>query len=259
MNHLRLLPLIVSALIFSVASRSDAQTAATTPPQTYTSQFSGIRFVLVPAGKFIMGSENGEPDEKPVHEENISETFYMSVTEVTQEQWDRVMGRKMPNRSFHREPNKKSLPIENVSFGKAKAFCEELSKTEGRKCRLPTEAEWEYACRAGSSTDFCTGTGPDALADLAWCVANSGGVTHEVAQKKPNAWGLFDMHGNVWEYCDTSYFDRYDMKRFNSMRTVVRGGSYDSKTEDCRSANRWCQTNIAQRKDVGFRIVMAAK
>ncbi len=260
-NSLALLAVtsVVAIAALTLVVAQTAPPAGQAPPPAYVSQYSGIQFALIPPGKFVMGSENSEPDELPVHEENITQPFYMSIWEITQEQWNKVMGNKMPERSQHREKGKPRLPVENVSIGKARAFCEELSKIEGRKCRLPTEAEWEYVCRAGTTTLYSAGNSPTELAEVAWFTENSGGQTHEAGLRKPNAWGIFDMHGNVWEYCDTYYFDRYDMKRNNSMRMVVRGGCFDSRSDECRSANRWTQSNTAQRKDVGFRIVLEVK
>jgi len=227
-------------------------------PPVFFSKYSGIKFVLIPAGNLTMGSDHGEPDELPVHEEFITKPFYMGVTEVTQEQWDKVMGLKMPDRSAHKEKGKPNLPVENVSIGKCRAFCEELSKAENRKCRLPTEAEWEYACRAGTTGEYSCGNSATELVEAGWSVENSGGSSHEVGVRKPNPWGLYDMHGNVWEHCDTYYFDRYDIKRNNSLRLVVRGGAYNSRADECRSANRWAQSNTAQRKEIGFRVVIEA-
>lgn len=225
----------------------------------YVSPSTGIQYALVPAGRFVMGSNKGNPDELPVHEEVISTPFYLGIFEVTQEQWQNIIGDKYPNRSAHKDPTNLRLPMEYLSLAKARAFCEQLSGKEGRLCRLPTEVEWEYACRAGSTTAYCSGESSDDLARVAWYADNAASQTHEVGQKQPNAWGLFDMHGNVWEWCETRYFNRYDRHLNSSGTWVARGGAANSPAQDCRSAKRSALQNLAQKKDVGFRVLMEIK
>ncbi|MGA2265172.1 MAG: formylglycine-generating enzyme family protein [Phycisphaerae bacterium] len=166
-----------------------------------------MKLVLIPAGKFMMGSPAGEADrhanEGPQHEVTISKPFYMGVTEVTQEQYEQVMG-KNPSH-FKGAQN----PVESVSWNDAAEFCRKLSKRTGQAVRLPTEAEWEYACRAGAGTRYCFGDAEAELGDYAWHHDNSEGTTHPVGQKKPNVWGLYDMHGNVMEWCADWYSDSY--------------------------------------------------
>ena len=228
-------------------------------PKTYISPSTGIQYVLIPPGKYQMGSEKGNPDELPIHEEVIAQPFYMSTCEITQEQWERTIGDKYPNRSFHKEPTSKRLPVEFVSLAKAREFCVVLTAKEGRQCRLPTEVEWEYACRAGSTTEFSSGDSGADLAEVGWSAENSASTTHEVGTKKANAWGLHDMHGNVWEWCETRYFTRYDRRLFGSGTWVARGGSAFNPAKDCRSAKRHALDNLSQRKEVGFRVVMEIK
>ena len=121
-----------------------------------------------------MGSNKGNPDELPVHEEVITTPFYLGIYEVTQEQWQNIIGDKLPNRSAHKDPTNLRLPMEYLSLAKARAFCEQLSGKEGRLCRLPTEVEWEYACRAGSTMAYCSGESSDDLAKVAWYADNAG-------------------------------------------------------------------------------------
>jgi formylglycine-generating enzyme required for sulfatase activity len=151
----------------------------------------GVTMKMAPirAGKFMMGGGMFQ------REVTLSKPFYMGVYEVTQAQYEAVMG---ANPSRYKGPTN---PVESVSWDEAAEFSKKLSEKAGRAVRLPTEAEWEYACRAGTQTAFSFGDDPLALGDYAWHGRNSGDTTHPVGQKKPNAWGLFDMLGNVAEWC----------------------------------------------------------
>jgi len=265
MQHRSVIVFGLSSILFlitgpAVWSQNPAPPAADAVlPKKYVSASTGIEYALVMPGKFMMGSEKGKSDELPVHEEVIVKPFYMSIYEVTQEQWERIIGDKYPNRSFHQEPGLKRLPVEYVSLQKARDFCIALTSKEGRQCRLPMEVEWEYACRAGSTTEFCSGDAGADLNEVGWSAENSASHTHEVGTKKPNVWGIHDLHGNVWEWCETRYFTRYDRRLFGSGTWVVRGGSAYSPPQDCRSAKRRAVINISQQKDIGFRVVMEIK
>jgi formylglycine-generating enzyme required for sulfatase activity len=171
----------------------------------------GMQFVLVPAGQFQMGCSQNDKDcgadEKPVHLVKITKAFYLGKFEVTQGQWQTLMG---GNPSYFNESRVgakwMNYPVEQVSWNAVQEFLEKLNAKEpGKKYRLPSEAEWEYAARAGAADAYQGG----ASDRVGWSWANSGGTPHEVGQLKPNAWGAYDMLGNVWEWVDDGYDDKY--------------------------------------------------
>jgi formylglycine-generating enzyme required for sulfatase activity len=177
-----------------------ANSSSSNFPRTRTNQ-AGIEFVLIPAGSFMMGSTNGEANEKPVHQVTINYSFYMGKYEVTQAQWQSLMGNNLSN---FRDCGG-NCPIEHVSWEDAQNFINKLNESnDGFRYRLPTEAEWEYACRAGTTGDYAGNP-----SEMAWYWENSGIKTHAVGGNQPNAWGLFDMHGNVWEWCQDWYHGTY--------------------------------------------------
>jgi formylglycine-generating enzyme required for sulfatase activity len=215
--------------------------------------------VRIPAGKFMMGSPaseaRGEDDEKQ-HEVKITKPSYMAATEVTQEQYEAVMG---ANRSDFKGAKN---PVECVSWDEAAEFCRRLSERTGRTVRLPTEAEWEYACRAGSTAAFCFGDYESGLGEYAWYASNSDSSSHPVGQKRANAWGLYDMHGNVEEWC-ADWYGPYgagsavdpcgpDSGKFR----VLRGGAWDDSPRQCRSAYRDWLTPDFRLDGLGFRVVV---
>ncbi len=222
-------------------------------PRTRTNQ-AGIEFVLIPAGSFMMGS-NGPAIERPMHQITINYEFHMGKYEVTQAQWQRVMGN---NPSLYADCPK--CPVEQVSWNDAQSFIEKLNQTaDGYVYRLPTEAEWEYACRARTTGDYA-GT----LRELAWYSENSGKKTHAVGGKQPNAWGLADMHGNVWEWCEDWYHQTYYgapndggavLSGENLTDRTVRGGSWYDLPTYLRSASRASATPDYRGSWIGFRVV----
>ena len=221
----------------------------------------GMKLAYIPPGEFMMGSPAGEKgryaDEGPQHRVRITKGFYMGATEVTQAQWQRVMGNN-PSK-FKGE----SLPVETVSWADATEFCRKLSAKEGKTYRLPTEAEWEYACRAGSTGPYA---GNGRLDDMGWYSENSGNKTHAVATKQANAWGLYDMHGNVWEWCEDWDGEDYYKERPNpdidpkgpgqgdNGRRVLRGGSWYGSATFCRVGYRNNGTPSGVRNTAGFRV-----
>jgi formylglycine-generating enzyme required for sulfatase activity len=200
-----------------------------------------MELVLVRAGEFMMGApadEGGyDEDEGPQHRVTIGKPFYMGKHEVTEAEWVAVTG-TFPSTSRAGA----DYPVKNTSWDDATEFCRKLSRKVGREIRLPTEAEWEYACRAGTRTTYGFGDSAEQLGDYAWFGTNSGGKIHPVGARKPNAWGLYDMHGNVWEWCQ-DWYDRYPgstaaREDFGQRLRMMRGGSWVTDLEMCRAAFR---------------------
>jgi formylglycine-generating enzyme required for sulfatase activity len=202
-----------------------------------------MEFVLIPAGEFQMGSNDaGAYDgEKPVHTVRLTKPFYLGKYEVTQAQWEAVMGNN-PS-SFGGDS---ALPVETVSWQDVPEFISRLNARERGTAfyRLPTEAEWEYAARAGSTTAYSFGNSAGELGRYAWYEDNAGGKTHPVGQLQPSAWGLYDMHGNVWEWVQ-DWFGAYSSGTAvdpegpsSGSYRVYRGGGWYNDARVCRSADR---------------------
>ena len=223
---------------------------------SYTNSL-GMQFVLIEAGVFRMGSSKGYIEESPSHEVAITDPFYLSVTPVTQEQWEMVM-RTNPGKFEGRD-----LPVEMVSWDEAQSFIERLNNNERcQDCyRLPTEAEWEYAARAGSAAEYSFGDDQSLAADYAWYSKNSSGRTNPVGQKSPNPWGLYDMHGNVSEWV----FDKHGVYPSSPVADpsgptsgsyrVIRGGSWYDDAALLRSAHRSGNAAWSRSDMLGFRLV----
>ncbi len=210
-----------------------------------------VEFVLVQPGTFDMGEQDH------AHRVTISRPFYLQATPVTQSQWVAVMGH---NPSYF-ETGGGECPVERVSWKDVQVFIQKLNQQEGTdKYRLPTEAEWEYAARAGTTTDYSFGDSDADLDEYAWYYENSGEKTHPVGQKKPNPWGLYDMHGNVWEWCQDWYGD-YPKGHVTDPTgpsrgsyRVIRGGSWGNGAYYCRSAERGDSSPAYRHFNVGFRL-----
>ena len=218
---------------------------------------AGMVFVQIPGGSFNMGSNDGESDEKPVHRVTI-QPFKMQTTEVTQAQWKAVMGNNPSNWKGD------NLPVETVSWDYCQSFITKLNSLDpGKGYRLPTEAEWEYACRAGTTTKYSTGDREADLARAGWYRGNSDSKTHPVGEKAPNGWGLYDMHGNVWEWCQDWYHDSYSgaptdgssWDRPSGTYRALRGGSWYFIDIVCRSADRNWNNPDFRGNYYGFRLV----
>ena len=225
----------------------------------------GMKLVLIPAGTFTMGSpknEVGRNYNEPPHEVTISKSYYIGVYEVTQGEYQKVMGNN-PSQ-FNGAKN----PVETVNWDDAVSFCKKLSempeeKAAGRLYRLPTEAEWEYACRAGSKTAYSFGDTAETLGEFAWFGESRKGKTHPVGEKKPNRWGLYDMHGNVFELCQDWYADyppdaSTDPQGPNGgTNRAFRGGSWYSDAGNCRSASRSMNYPSNHFHFIGFRVALS--
>ncbi|HEV3444466.1 MAG TPA: formylglycine-generating enzyme family protein [Gemmataceae bacterium] len=256
-----------------------ANNSGTGNPTTITSK-GGVEMVLIPAGTFGMGSLRGRGDATAVHQVSL-DAFLMDKYEVTQAEYEK---QGLPNPSHFKGAD---LPVEQITWAQAAAYCNARSRAEDlQPCyneetaacdfatdgyRLPTEAEWEYACRAGSTTEYNLGGDAAKLGEYAWFADNSGKKTHPVGQKKPNRWGLFDMHGNVAEWCNDVYDAGYygaspsanphgpaDGKQY-----VLRGGSWNSGVDALRSAYRLGENPgfsdaCLARDAIGFRCIKKA-
>jgi len=226
-------------------------------PQIRTEILPGdieLEMIKIPAGSFLMGTEEVEVNrlnkeyktdrykrEMPQHRVNLQE-FYLGKYPITQEQYQAIMGN---NPSYFKDNPKN--PVESVIWYDAQEFCQKLSEKACKNYRLPSEAEWEYACRAGTQTRYYFGNDEKLLREYAWYRENSGGKTHPVGQKKPNNWGLYDMSGNVWEWCEDGWHKNYenaptDGTAWNENHSVIsrvlRGGCWFDSPRNCRSAFR---------------------
>ncbi|MGD2120436.1 MAG: SUMF1/EgtB/PvdO family nonheme iron enzyme [Gemmatimonadota bacterium] len=244
----------------SATCEGKSGTAAITVTPDLGNGFGSEEFAEIPAGTFQMGG-NGGPNQQPVHTVNITQPFYIQKTEVTRGQWQAVMGNDPSTFKFCGD----TCPVEWVNWNDIQDFLTTLNAQDpGKDYRLPTEAEWEYAARAGTTGDY-GGTG--VLDEMAWYGGNSDASTHPVAQKQPNAWGLYDMHGNVWEWVQDWYSDTYyevspsDDPPGPATGTlkVLRGGGWESQWLDyLSSAAREPYDPSLRLYDCGFRLVRNA-
>lgn len=232
----------------------------------YLAEEVPMHFVKVKNGSFIMGSDSTEQDrqgdEGPKHQVTISEEFMIGQFEVSQLQWETIMGNN-PS-LFYRFPNSQHYPVERVSWNEIQSFIAKLNTLQLGKFRLPTEAEWEYACRAGTTTRYSFGDAPHYLElnKYAWFNPGSEGKSHERGSKQPNPWGLYDMHGSVWEWCQ-DWYDKYEGDHLTDPtgpsigeNKIIRGGSWFNEPEALRSANRHRQPPDSKHTNNGFRLVM---
>jgi formylglycine-generating enzyme required for sulfatase activity len=259
----KLLILVSISYYFAISSCPPAKASQTTPRSTNTLQ--DIVFVQIPSGGFVQGcrgridsssNANCLIDEKPIKYINIPQSFFMSATEITQGQWQKVM-RNNPSVFSNCGPD---CPVENVSWQQVQTFISKLNASSKAQYRLPTNYEWEYAARAGTITAWSHGDDNDNLNNYAWSVHNAGPSTHIVASKQSNPWGLYDMHGNVSEMTHeirniTKHVDRSTGKRSVVKARTARGGNWENTSNDLRSAAIITLHSIAKRRNVGFRLV----
>ena len=255
-------------------------------PTGRVKEIEGVRFIEIGTGYFHMGScfncQKGDAlgricktfglkwgvqpqesgNEVPVRWVEVRQPYYLAESEVTNAQYERF------DPEHERDWPGDDDPVTSVSFDDARAYCEWLAKKSGHAVRLPSEAEWENACRAGSETDYCYGDDPAGLSAYAWFDENADGRAHAVKTRRANAWGLFDLHGNVWEWCEDTYHKDYkgapeDAKAWTeggevwepgaSPDRVLRGGSWSSPAVRCRSAVRFGWLPVLRDWDLGFR------
>ena len=246
-----------------------------------------MKFLLIPPGEFDMGTSKEEvarllrqveaqnlpkwyrellSSEVPKHRVRITKAFYLGMNEVTQVEYERVMA---GDRSRLKDNLKHPAP--HLTWERAVEFCRALRELPEEKnsradYRLPTEAEWEYACRAGTMTDFYFGNDQAELDKYVWYGPNSSGRPHPVGQKMPNAWGLYDLHGNVWEWCQDWYYWGYYMCSpmydpqgpAEGSKRVIRGGSWSSEASSCGLTGRHAEEPGRMHVNLGFRVAMAA-
>ena len=235
--------------------KAECQVTVGAAEQTYT--VNGVSFNMIPVagGTFQMGSTTGDSDEQPVHQVTLS-SFSIGETEVTQELWQAVMG---SNPSYF-QGNK--LPVEKVSWNDCQTFITKLNQLTGKTFRLPTEAEWEYAARGGNQSKGYTYSGSNTIGDVAWYTDNSGNSTHLVATKAPNELSIYDMSGNVWEWCQDMYGAYSSGSQTNptgpssGSNRVLRGGSWVVIATYCRVANRDSSTPTGTNHSIGLRLAL---
>lgn len=227
----------------------------------------GIKWILVGGGRFKMGNDNGlSPDESPEHEVTL-DSFYVSATEVTFDQYDRFCEATKRNRPNDNGWGRGTMPVINVNWNDAYEYCQWASKTTAKSVRLPTEAEWEYAARGGRKSQGCTFSGGNQLDDFGWYSENSGRRSHQVSAKLPNELGIYDMTGNVWEWCEDWYSDEYysvspqknPQGPVSGQYHVLRGGSWLSTTAYSHVTTRSSLRSDYVSVNNGFRVVMDTK
>jgi acetoin utilization deacetylase AcuC-like enzyme/formylglycine-generating enzyme required for sulfatase activity len=269
---------LILLIVFGMSCEKGDDSRTAKAPEVVKTK-TGIEMVAIPGGWFQMGSKKTAPDESPVHRVWIS-PFWMDRYEVIQDEFKKY---QLSDPSHFKNPEH---PLEQMNWTDAALYCNERSRAEGFKpcydeetweCnfqadgyRLPTEAEWEYACRAGTGTRYSSGNNARGLKAFAWFADNSSGKTHPVGRKKPNPWGLYDMHGNVAEWCNDWYSQDYykqsparDPKGPRSgQERVLRGGAWNSRADSCRSSYRASDPSIDDTclasDAIGFRCVRKA-
>lgn len=221
-----------------------------------------MKMVYVEGGTFQMGAtseqvSDAHSDEKPVHAVTL-DSYYIAECEVTQGQWVKIMGTNPSH--FKGNPNR---PVEMVTWGEAQEFCRKLSRITGKEYRLPTEAQWEYAARGGENNSRAKYCGGNSIEEVAWYKDNSGGTTHPVKQKAPNDLGLYDMSGNVWEWCSDWYSRDYyyscaganPLGPTSGTNRALRGGSWRIDSACCRVSRRYMANPSYRHENGGFRVV----
>lgn len=248
-------------LLCSCVKNFDPDLVDTTPEEELIHEIftvEGVSFTMKPVsgGTFEMGSLSGSIDERPVHSVTLS-TYYIGETEVTQELWQAVMGSN-PSRFTGSQ-----RPVEQVSWNDCQEFIEQLNALTGKNFRLPTEAEWEYAARGGNKSKGYTYSGSNDVDAVAWYSDNSESSTHEVKGKLPNELGLYDMSGNVWEWCNDWYGAYNSLSQTNPIGPIAGGyrvccgGCWSYYVVDCRLSNRYNSLPSGGNSNTGLRLVLS--
>lgn len=256
-----------AASFCSIPAVAKCQVDSPTQPESIENSI-GMRLVKIMPGEFLMGSPETEPSRfecERQHKVRITKAFWIGVEEVTIEQYSNVLNREL------NKAQDGNLPVRHLNWHDAEAFCRKLSELEpekltGRNYRLPTEAEWEYACRAGTNTAYFWGDDPSAADEYAWNQKNSSMLQKRAGSRKPNPWGLHDMHGSLWEWCSDWYAELPSEEQtdpqgpLSGEQRVVRGGALDSPSGYFRSASRAPATPSLlysnEGHNIGFRVVM---
>jgi formylglycine-generating enzyme required for sulfatase activity len=268
MKKLIVLVVVVGAVLYLISQKSDKNMAAQGPMASapivtgsdgeLLTNCIGMQFKRLPAGSFLMGAPDSEKDRRPndcpQHKVTLTQPFYLGVYLVTQEQYEKVMGKNPSNFKGAKRP------VETVNWSEAQDFCLKLSKLQmNMTYRLPTEAEWEYAARAGTQTAYYWGDNFDG--QYAWCKENSKGESQEVGTRQPNAWGLYDMSGNAWEWC-ADWFGAYPASEqvdpkgaASGSNRVLRGGAWGAAPNACCSTYRLDSPVDNRNFVMGFRVV----
>ncbi len=263
-NLCALLSVSVFILSFGACDHEDTDNATSTSTTVLGEVTDlGMTFVSIPGGMFEMGCSDGDSEcygyESPQHTVTLS-SFKMSAYEVTQDQWKQVMD----NYPSYFSSCGRDCPVEQVSYNRVQDFITNLNSQTGKNYRLPTEAEWEYAARAGTTTKWYCGNDGSCLDDIAWYADNSGLTTHPVGQKTPNAWGLYDMSGNVLELVSDWYDSEYYSKSPSTdpqgpdsgLYRAFRGGCWVRRAGGCRSSHRHAYYPSTAIHYLGFRLVL---
>jgi formylglycine-generating enzyme required for sulfatase activity len=219
----------------------------------------GMKFKLIIPGAFVMGSQNGEENERPPHQSPMNWPFYMEANAVTQGDWARLMGTE-PWKGVPHVKEGNDFPAVNVTWFEAQDYARRLSDSDkDNSYYLPTEEEWEYAARAGTTTEFSFGDDERDMPFYGWyrdITQNAEEFPHEVGMKRANPWGLYDMHGNVWEWTYSWYFGSYAAQpKMNPDEKVLRGGAWDYRAYGARSAFRVSKLPNRTDATVGFRLI----
>jgi len=267
-SHYRYITRSAKSRLMALKKQTEKYLKTLEPPRgsKWTMLSLGMKFVYVAPGSFQMGSNNGNSSKKAVHKVTISNGYWIGKYEVTQDEYKKINGKSLSRFSGSRNP------VERVSWNDAVAFCKKLTEHEhkagrlpaGYEYRLPTEAEWEYAARGGNKSRGYKYSGSNNLAEVGWYTGNSGSKIHEVGTKKGNELGIYDMSGNVWEWCLDNWHGSYkgvagDGSRRGDgtgLRCMPRGGSWSNSARNCRSANRYFSPGYAG-SSLGFRVAIA--